>query len=484
MAIVVYSGLAVYSILAGPSGELRFWNPNWVAKQDLQAKGAPQVPHYWSPDSVWYAELAKNLLNHHRFSRQTEPPYLWEPYRTPGYPVLVALGQMMTGHEWGVLLFNPLFAVLMLWSIVGLAHELWRNGAVTRLSGWLTIFLPPCLGWSEFLLTDYVHGCLTVTAFYLTVVAVRRAKWSYGIGAALAWSACQWIRPTSEMAAVFIILIAVWEARRRPQFLLTGFLIAASFLTPLYLCYRMFHDYGVFTVSLLGRHVTRYHLVSVAEAMATGQSESATLKRSFETDAELIAEFDPQRLAQDRSVPPTSFGLELLGGTRNLTLPLYDVQGEAIRDALKKYPRYLVIAYGKGFFSEALWAPWGSPFRWENPQIRTAIAHLMRLAYWLFLALALVATWEVIRHGNSRGPLIIWLSSLFWVAAASIAAAGGSRYRFPGDLLLIPLVACGWMVLAHKLGSYTELGTKPHGEEPTERDTGHYVFRSAIRIHS
>ena len=435
VAIVVYGGLTAYSILAPHS----------------------QEPRYWQNDSFWYVSLAKGLLSHHHFSRETAPPFHWDPYRTPGYPALVALGITMTGHEWGALLFTPLVAGLMLWSVVGLTHEIGKNEATTALAGWLAILLPPCLGWSAFLLTDYVHGCLTVTAFYLTLVAVRRARWSYGIGAALAWSASQWIRPTAGAAVVFVVLIALWEVRRRPQLLLVVFLVATSFLTPLYLCCRMFQDYGVFTVSLLGRHVVRYHIVSVAEALATGQSEAATLEHSFQTDAEVATKSAPRGSTQDRSDVRSAFAVELIGITENLAMPLYNVQGEAIRDALKKYPGFVVIAYAKGFFFELLWSPWESPLRWEDALGKKVMAHLMRLAYWFFLALAVIASRDGGKRGNGWTLLLLWLSFLFWVATASIAAVGGSRYRFPGDLLLIPLAACGWTVLAPKLGVYAKL---------------------------
>jgi hypothetical protein len=466
VVMIVYGGLAVYSIVAPHSEDPRYWSPDWVAQQYRPANGPRQEPSYWSPDSVWYVSLAKGLLNHHHFSRQTAPPFRWEPYRTPGYPILIALGILITGHEWGALLFTPLFAGLMAWSVIGLTQELWRNAKITILAGWLAILLPPCLGLSENLLTDYVHGCLTTTAFYLTFMALRRAKWSYGIGAALAWSACQWTRPTSELAAVLMILIAVSEVRRRPQFLMLGFLVVTSFLTPLYMCYRTFQDHGVFTVSLLGRHVMRYHLVGVAEALATGQDEATTLTRCIQTDAGLAMKTKTEGAVNARPDLRSSFALEFVGVTEQLAVPLYNAQGEAIHDAFKRYPGFLVIAYVKGFVSELLWSPW------DNPVRTRVMAHLMRLAYWLFLALAIMATGDARRHGFGWILPVLWLSFLFWVATASIAAAGGSRYRFPGDLLLIPLAAYGWMMLVARFGSRAN---PPIRREPEEfrAVTGH-----------
>jgi hypothetical protein len=258
---------------------------------------------------------------------------------------------------------------------------------------------------------------------------------------------------------VFIALIAVWQVRRRLQLLLASFLVVTSLLTPLYLCYRTYHDHGVFTASLLGRHVLRYHLVSVAEAMATGQTEAATLERSYQTDGELAAQSQAGGSVLDRLDRPSSFALELVGVTENLAVPLYNVQGKAIRDALKKYSGYLVLAYVKGFCTQLLWYPWASPFG------SRVMAHLMRLAYWLFLALAAAATWEAGRRGNAAAVLVLWLSFLFWVAMASVAAVGGSRYRFPGDLLLIPLAAYGWMVLVAKFGSGTQPPIRHEREE-------------------
>jgi hypothetical protein len=53
-------------------------NPHW-RKQPLLA-----------PDSPTYIVPARNLLEHRTFSGESAPPYLWEPYRTIGYPALIA----------------------------------------------------------------------------------------------------------------------------------------------------------------------------------------------------------------------------------------------------------------------------------------------------------------------------------------------------------------------------------------------------------
>ena len=45
------------------------------------------------PDGPEYVRLADNLARHRVFSRDTSPPYRAELFRTPGYPVFLALLQ-------------------------------------------------------------------------------------------------------------------------------------------------------------------------------------------------------------------------------------------------------------------------------------------------------------------------------------------------------------------------------------------------------
>ena len=44
----------------------------------------------WHPDSASYHYLALNMFRHGLFSRSTGPPYVYEAFRTPGYPLVLA----------------------------------------------------------------------------------------------------------------------------------------------------------------------------------------------------------------------------------------------------------------------------------------------------------------------------------------------------------------------------------------------------------
>src|SRR5690606_16372518 len=57
---------------------------------------------YWKSDTSSYVNLAQNLLDHAVFSRDTTAPFIWEPSRTPGYPLMIAVALEVTGVEWSV----------------------------------------------------------------------------------------------------------------------------------------------------------------------------------------------------------------------------------------------------------------------------------------------------------------------------------------------------------------------------------------------
>ena len=58
----------------------------------------PDPGWFDTPDSVEYDRLARNLLAHGVFSSEDAPPWRPDAFRTPGYPVLMAVVYGLAGH--------------------------------------------------------------------------------------------------------------------------------------------------------------------------------------------------------------------------------------------------------------------------------------------------------------------------------------------------------------------------------------------------
>jgi hypothetical protein len=94
-----------------------------------------------------------------------------------------------------------------------------------------------------------------------------------------------------------------------------------------------------------------------------------------------------------------------------------------------------------GEFIQQMFAPWGVITE-ALPDIASPATNLLLwLLYLAFLVLALSrGIYRVARVGDSSIIVVMWLMFLYWLLTGAVSSYVGSRLRFPGDLLLIPLV--------------------------------------------
>lgn len=82
----------------------------------------------FQPDSYGYWQLGINLANYGIFSRSETSPLITEVFRTPGYPIFLAMFQRldMKDHYWAILgqeMIYLIAAFLFFWGIKRLLHE-------------------------------------------------------------------------------------------------------------------------------------------------------------------------------------------------------------------------------------------------------------------------------------------------------------------------------------------------------------------------
>ncbi|MCA1583163.1 MAG: glycosyltransferase family 39 protein [Acidobacteria bacterium] len=300
---------------------------------------------YMANDSETYIAPARNILEHGSFSRETHAPYLWEPYRTPGYPLMILAFLAVTGKPTAVLAAGPLLAAFVAYTLVRFTWDLFRDRRASRLAGFAAAFFPNGLGLSVMVLTDFAHGCFFLFALWATYRAIRDRSPGYAVSAAVFWMSAQLIRPTLSVAFVLIIAMGIWLARDRWQIMTTAALTLASFAVPMYLSWQVLQSHGVFVPSLQG-----------------------------------------------------------------------------VRQTLAPWDWIVLATVGR-----------------TVPILRVICA----IPYLIFLALALMGTRAAWRRVSWGTPAILWLVFLFWIGTGSFNFFAGARYRFPGDLTLIPLAALG-----------------------------------------
>lgn len=411
---------------------------------------------YIVDDTPSYVVPAQNLVDHGVFSRQDVPPYEWEPYRLPGYPLLIAVGLAVIGQSWPALLFAPPLAALAAYALTGLAARLAASARVVALTGILMALLPNSLGLAGFLLTDAVGAYLAAAALCLTITAVISARWRWsGWAAAACWVVLQGMRPVFAPAGLLIAVVAVAQARTRRQWLLAAALIALTVPVPLALSYQNYRAHDAFTPSLLGTITTREYLFASVEAEATGRPYSAVR-------AEIRAE-NQRAASEDR--PP---GVTYVGY-------LYQLNEDQIEEVIDRHGLGLTLRVYAGELARQALAPWDvlidlyyePPVPWP---LRAGLAGLTAL-FVLLAALGSALLWN-----RQREALLLPLWALygFVLATGALSTDVGARLRLPADLALIPLVSVALDALwryrsARRANHVPQAGAS---QDPAQGDTG------------
>jgi hypothetical protein len=399
-------------------------------------------------DATTYLVPAQNLLAHGSFSRETQAPYLWEPYRTPGYPLLIAASLRITGIPQWTLLMAACTAGMAAWAAVRLTQDLGCGRLAQHLAGGLVAFLPNSLGLSAQLLTDALVGHLLlcwVYAFYryMDTGSFRFWRASVGILAAL-----QLLKPTFFVFWIVIVIggwlwlwgrfplaafqpaagpVSIANAirhvlrERKKQLIGVGLMAVFSLALPMFFTWRVGQAHGVWTANLLAVETEREYL----QARYLAEQEQKPY-------AEIVREIRNQdRLDADKLTEPASFygRLYLVKQAQvraffreHVTDALRLMASEAIRQALAP----------QEFVFQVFWG--------DLPAWGRALGSLLMLGLWLSAGLG---SWLMFQKGEWRVVLFAWFLLGFFLAAGSLSHLVGARLRFPADMALIPVVAIG-----------------------------------------
>jgi len=228
--------------------------------------------------------LSKNLIEHKIFSRNTEPPFEPDTWRTPGYPVFVAAFYAVTNSFYPVVIAQIFTLFLTAVLIFKMAETLMSN-KWALLTSLLYIILPTTLLTTSALFNENLFVFVFVSALYIFFFSEFKnfyLKWAL-TGFLLAISA--YIRPASFyilfffVPAYFIFYLKRAEISRQ-QFVSMGLLILvfAATLFPWYARNKRVADTWTFT-STSSYVLFRQNAAQFYQSM-TGE-DTVTARKSF-----------------------------------------------------------------------------------------------------------------------------------------------------------------------------------------------------------
>jgi 4-amino-4-deoxy-L-arabinose transferase-like glycosyltransferase len=173
----------------------------------------------WHPDSASYHSLALNLLRYGVFSRSSGPSFVYEVFRSPGYPLLLASVYSLFGvTALPVIVLQAIIAT----GTVAVTWLLGRKLFGPRVGTWAAVVLSldvasVCL--SQMLLSETAFTLLVVTAIWLMARSLSTVRGRTGfVLAGLTLAGAVYVRPVAyylvPLGAAGIVLFLVSRERK------------------------------------------------------------------------------------------------------------------------------------------------------------------------------------------------------------------------------------------------------------------------------
>jgi 4-amino-4-deoxy-L-arabinose transferase-like glycosyltransferase len=232
---------------------------------------------YIDNDSALYITLAENLLTHHGFSESLIAPYEPEIFRTPGYPVflaiLMALG--MDGPNWTVF-WQELIYGFCIFIFYRFGRTVF-DPRIMRLSLIFLLLEPgglvyPKLIMSELVFLPFFLGAMLAIAYYL-----RNFKWHYLFSAGVLFGLGALIRPAVLYfpMVVCVVLLCVGY-KNSNKWLHAGVLMLSFMMTIAPWLIRNHHYFGeVIMTGSKSNILINYHVpIVLADAQAIPRAQA------------------------------------------------------------------------------------------------------------------------------------------------------------------------------------------------------------------
>lgn len=391
-------------------------------------------------DAVTYVRPARNLVDHGAFSREDAPPYLWEPYRRPLLPGLIAISLALFSDPRWTLYFAAATAGLAGWFAVRWTADLGGGRTAQHLAGWLLALMPNSLGLSAMLLTDALTGHLVIGWLYLLWRGMTRRSVPAFAGSAVLLLLLQSLKPTLDLAAILILGTGVLVARQARSWTALCALVLLTLPVPLHSAERNLRDHGAFSPTFLGMETVREYLQCRYLVEKTGID--------YETMTERIRARD--RAAAEKQLSPSSPSGRL-----------YRVKKTEAGRFLREHPgaalRLMATETLRQFAAPQEFA--AQIFLGLPPAWLRALGSLLTLAFWG------AACWGGVtlgRAGEWKLGLLALGVAAFFLVTGSVSHHVGGRLRFPADVAAVPLAALGVRaLLPRRPGTSRKPGSAP-----------------------
>jgi len=234
-------------------------------------------------DTQGYYLLSENLLQNHVFSGSSEPPFVPDNKRTPGFPLYLAGIQLLFGSSIPAFFFvNSMISAVTCGLAFLFYFKIFDQKTAVLASLFLAFDIESILC-ANYLITETLFTFLLVLAVYFLVCSLESKNISKLLMSITAMAAGIYVRPSGLVISILILLLTLIFQFNQGRFvrkrLILSIMILMIFLMPWYL--RNYYQTGRFEFSSAGKsRMMRYWTRSIVTPK-TGNDRLSTREQVY-----------------------------------------------------------------------------------------------------------------------------------------------------------------------------------------------------------
>ena len=402
---------------------------------------------YLYPDTPMYLELATNLIENQVFSMSREAPFIPEVFRTPGYPVFLALiSELGMESLYWVVFWQELVYALAVFIFYHYGKSLFDRNLLR--AGVVFLLLEPGgLAYPKLLLSETLFMPFLFTGLLAIGLYLRQTNWRYLLVSGIAMGLGAMVRPAIlYLPVIAAITLIFFQFRNRQRWLHVGILLLTFSVVVSPWLLRNYHFFGkAFMSGQLSHMLANYHVSKVWEhtrGYTQKQGQSAIQGLIGKAKAE-------QEKVLARTLTPVEF---------------FTLQQQVAVAELAKYPLEYLIQWGGGILKTI-----SGPnlidfydifnFHPQRPHLFQVLAErgysgifyylsnldllfLVNVIFTLGMAFFALLGVPCILRSRDRFFWLLLLSNFYFICIAG--PMGEPRYRFPVGVFWFIQAFLGW----------------------------------------
>lgn len=386
-------------------------------------------PGISSGDGPGYNRLAINLLVHHVYSASSQAPYEPTMYRTPGYPVFLAVIYAVAGYS---LLAVRCVQLLLLWLsawLIGWIASRFFGRSTALISSCLTLIYLPLVAFVPLYLTEIVSSFLLILGLLIYLQGDDEKAWISGL-AGLVFALLVLVRPSYLLFPFFLVAVLLWDRRHNPRlvirragFLLIGFLVPISIWAARN-TYIAQQPVGISTEAGINLYQSALQYAGIFSYRKTG----ADWVRLGETYSDLAKSIRLKARADRPSDAPEEVRLAIALDADFKEMAVKTFREYGIPHPSQNLMKRMAYLWGMGGDSDG----------------RLRLIELVE--EYLFMALVVIGIWLL---RSKRNALIFFLLPGIYVTLLHCVFQVESRYSLQARCLLLPIAAYALGAVIH-----------------------------------